>query len=489
MKEKPTIFILICCALILAALISVHLYRIGRVKQTVRPPVRHQITSAGERFLDRLNGEKLKKIHWSTPFCQIDIAQDASQHWYLQEDVQREVDQKNLQFFVSTLTGLPGRWQMLTDLPEDIQASLAQGADIHLEINDDQQRYEGLYDAENHVLYLSNPTSGNVFQTLNADVLMKIKSFHLRTRQVVDLKTEEIRQFRIQHAKFDQSIEIHRNTSTSDDETRLSWTFASPFLMRAHPYNVSAFLDEVTNLKALYYEAEGQDQLARYGLDHPRVIIQLYAGKEQTETLILGAPFKENLCYGYSSQRDAIFVFKEASTILDQTDLKDWVDPYLMRIKYENVRQIRLDLDQGNFVFERLSDQPFFRLKQAEKVFSKTDRAAEAPTEGTSHQPSVGLIYDQLMLPFYHQLMNIQVCAVDQIPPAEAGADLSVSILYIDEVTQDEVVMQMSLQEKDANNFYVFLNGPYSGMLCETEKVALLKQAFLPLEKCLRQRS
>lgn len=133
------------------------------------------------------------------------------------------------------------------------------------------------------------------------------------------------------------------------------WALKKPFEAGVDPTNINAFLNEITSAQADEFVSETTDDLAKYGLDNPKVtlIAQLNDGSEKT----LSVGVKDENHFLKSSTRPEIA--KISSSLYDKLNIKasELRNKDMFKLDRDNLSKIEIKNPNLTLVAEKTGDK------------------------------------------------------------------------------------------------------------------------------------
>ncbi len=202
--------------------------------------------------------------------------------------------------------------RMIDEAPDDLArfGLAAPEVEVTVELND----------GSSHSLALGNgtpvgfnvfvrPSGGDTVYTTAAGLKDAVNKtlFDLRNRSILTFDEPDVARLDLKTADLDASIE--RQPALGDGITR--WELTEPIEARADADTIADYLRRLRNDRALAYPSEdpGDEDLATYGLDDPRLTVRIWTDDDSAITLEIGDESEEP--GGYYARRlgnAAVFV-------------------------------------------------------------------------------------------------------------------------------------------------------------------------------------
>lgn len=132
-----------------------------------------------------------------------------------------------------------------------------------------------------------------------------------------------------------------------------AWALEEPTQAKANASNVKSLIDNLTKLTLSEEIAQGTDEYARWGVSEGKALrATFFKGEEQ----VFEAFFGESGSRGQMTRiagRDGVYAAKGYSKWLYERDVKGWRDKSMFKFDDEEVVQVRIDNENGVFLFDR----------------------------------------------------------------------------------------------------------------------------------------
>jgi len=127
-------------------------------------------------------------------------------------------------------------------------------------------------------LYVRLADAGQVVLLKSADLLDRARErvSKFRSRNLVDMVRDDVVRIEIEGEKGALCID-------RSDENKDRWVLSKPMVARADPDTVSEILRKALGIMAADFVADHAEDLARYGLAEPRLVVTLYKAGEEVE--------------------------------------------------------------------------------------------------------------------------------------------------------------------------------------------------------------
>jgi len=221
--------------------------------------------------------------------------------WKLIEPVEDEGDRLT----INSMLGVLGRMETVRVLSkEDAQEPGAYGLDparARIELTTGQGEQLGLLigkkNAFSDLLYLQRQAEHEILVVkgeLEGSLLKK--TFDLRRKQLLRIDKQQVRKLRIENARG--RIELEKKNDV--------WQMSSPISERADQAEVKKILNMIHSLRATSFVEDQQKEMKAYGLDPPRIKVELDVGDDLgLLSLALGqGSLEENKSKSYARRVD-----------------------------------------------------------------------------------------------------------------------------------------------------------------------------------------
>lgn len=137
---------------------------------------------------------------------------------------------------------------------------------------------------------------------------------------------------------------------SKDGET---WKMKEPALYRANQKNVESLLENLPKLQVKERIAKGTNSYESYDLtDEKALHVTLFAGDDKTGELWIGKGGGRGQMVRVAGH-DGVYTLDGYSAFLYSRDSASWRDKSIMELDPEEVATVRIDNEEGSFVFER----------------------------------------------------------------------------------------------------------------------------------------
>ncbi len=243
------------------------------------------------------------------------------------------------------------------------------------------------------------------------------------------------------------------------DETVLSierdsdslWKMTVPRDYAVHSSNITNLMDNLVRVQVDQFVEENPTDLAQYGLDAPQYTLKLRGtinGNAVTRELLFGNMITENdnetQMYGYMSDSKQVFIITKASVSFLKEDSLHYILPYCVDVSIEDLSKIEIDMGDVYDMQETLY------LDYANEQYALGDIDIDAYED-----EGILTLYQN----FYRAVANLQFTAMDLDAVPEGEAAVTIRYTHID---GSETLAEFVAQAE--NNFYLVVNGEYTGL-------------------------
>ncbi len=167
----------------------------------------------------------------------------------------------------------------------------------------------------------------------------------LRDKTVLDFDKADVRSIGVRSARGEVALE-------KSDE---SWTIDTPASFSADGTQVGSFLSTLESLRATDFVTEESDNLARYGLEQPRITITLGVADGDPIQLRVGSELEGKLRV-QTNRRDTVYAV--AAWAMDGLDrgVADFRDKTIARFAAEDAAEIEIESSDGSRIALKKSD-------------------------------------------------------------------------------------------------------------------------------------
>ena len=210
------------------------------------------------------------------------------------------------------------------------------------------------------------------------------------------------------------------------------WVLKKPFEAGVESTEMNTFLSELTSAQAEEFVSENADDLAKYGLDKPKITLsaQLNDGSEKT----IAASTKDENHYAKASTRAQ--VFKISSSLYDKLNMKpsELRNKEIFKLDQDNLSKIEIKNPNLKLIAEKSGDK--WTIKEPA---DKKDK--DAPTF-------------KIINPFETKADEIL-----ETPSSEARSKLAKPAIEAKLTYKDGKVIEVKVTSADGDNAYVSVKG------------------------------
>lgn len=229
------------------------------------------------------------------------------------------------------------------------------------------------------------------------------------------------------------------------------FTAIDPFKIQCSTY-FSNLIDMVKNLEITSYIEIPDDMLSDYGVDNPAYSFTFTMNDGRIISLSL-SNLINGYYYGFCSEIDGYFQISEMQISNLNTQLLILLDNYLVYYPATDMSRI-----SGTY-----GDQTFTYEIETTDSISSEDATAMLNSRNAKVFNSDGRSYAAIL---YESLLTISISGIDL--EADPSYEPELEFEYI---TTDHQTHTLSFVPKDINNYYVFMNGEYSGFITSTSEL------------------
>jgi Domain of unknown function (DUF4340) len=184
----------------------------------------------------------------------------------------------------------------------------------------------------------------------------------LRNKNIVDFQADDVRRVALERGT--ESIVL---TKTDD-----VWRIEKPAAYDADSSAVRNFLTSLTSLRAKDFPSEGSDDLTPFGLDAPRLAVDLAIGADGAVTrLLFGKETTDKSVYVKLGDRPTIFTVGEWGFRDADKKTADFRDKTILAAKKDDVREIRVDHEGGGAFSLKRGDDGAWKVTGADASVSE----------------------------------------------------------------------------------------------------------------------
>ncbi len=229
------------------------------------------------------------------------------------------------------------------------------------------------------------------------------------------------------------------------------WQMTYPRAFAVHSSNITNLMDNLVRVQVDSFVEENPTDLAKYGLDKPKYTLKLRGtinGNVVNRELLFGDMITNNdtetQMYGYISDSKQVFILTKAAVSFLEKDTMEYILPYCVDVSIEDLSKIEIDMGDVYDMHEIL------HLDYANEQYALGDIDIDAYKD-----EDILTLYQN----FYRAVANLQFSAMDLDAVPEGEAAIRILYTHLDgSVTAAEFVPQAD------NNFYLVVNGEYTGL-------------------------
>lgn len=275
--------------------------------------------------------------------------EDQEGKWTITQPLAAQANQSTVDSLVSSLTSAKIERNLSPSADEIKSFGLEDPAvtvDIKLKSGDTKTLKLGAKDFSGLSAYAQLGDAGDVL-LLPASVLTN------SDKSLDDLREKSI----LGASQFDiKSIKLtNENGQMSIAKDGGEWMLKKPFEAGVESTEMNSFLSEVTSAEAEEFVSETADNLAKYGLDTPKITLtaQLNDGSERT----ISAGVKDDNHYAKASSRPQ--VFKISSSLYDKLNIKptELRNKEIFKLDRENLSKVEIKNPSLRLVAEKSGDK------------------------------------------------------------------------------------------------------------------------------------
>jgi uncharacterized protein DUF4340 len=354
--------------------------------------------------------------------------EDRGGNWVVAEPVKAPADQATANSIASSLTGARIERSLSASTDEAKSYGLDEPA-VTVEVtlkNGEQHRVQlGGKDFSGLSVYSRLDDTGNVV-LLPASVLTSAdKSLdQLRDRSVLGL------------AQFDISSLVLENESGQTVITKegTDWKIKKPFEADADPTEMSAWLGQLTSAKVEEFVGEAAGDLAKYGLDKPKLSLKAKLQDGSERVVAIGSKTGESY---YAKNSDRPQVVKVESILYDRLNIKPFElrDRQIVKLNREELTRVEIKNPNGTLIAEKDKDGKWIIKEPADKK----EKEAQMSKIFSSIEQKAMEILDQ--------------------PPASARPKLAKPAVEVQVTDRSGKTTVLSLSSADGDNAYISVKG------------------------------
>jgi hypothetical protein len=210
------------------------------------------------------------------------------------------------------------------------------------------------------------------------------------------------------------------------------WALKKPFEAGVESTEMNSFLSQITSAEAEEFVSESADDLAKYGLDSPKVTLKAQLNDGSEKTISVGV--KEDSHYAKSSTRAQ--VFKISSSLYDKLNIKasDLRNKEMFKLDKDNLSKVEIKNPNLKLIAEKSGDK--WAIKEPA---DKKDK--DAPTF-------------KVINPFETKAEEILESPSSDIKSKLAKPAVEAKLTY-----KDGKVVEVKVSSADGDNAYVTVKG------------------------------
>lgn len=317
--------------------------------------------------------------------------------------------------------------------PYRITVKMSDGTETVLEIGGMTPTKEAYY------IKKGDSKSVYVVYTYAGDLLIATIS-ELRNKHVFDVYSTDVIKFALDRNG--------KRVFSAEKSKESGWMILEPIKGQSNLVRLSTILDSFVRATAVEYIEENTPDLAKYGLDNPKYVIEAATDKQKIK-LFLGKESEAEYAY-YARIDGSNEVFSVDSSAVSFIDIKpiEVCENLVYTPSIYDVSEVVVNIDGNTRVLKIESDS----AKPEEDKFSVdgidvVEKGDEAITGFRNYYRSlIGVIYEDIEL-------------LDQKPTGTP----EITITYTLEKAPGKMVVEFI--PKDERNYYALRNGEYAGMV------------------------
>lgn len=298
--------------------------------------------------------------------------------------------------------------------------------------------------------YVKLKDSGKVYlvSTYTAETLLAAKK-DLKDKKLYTVKPEDI-----------ITMSMDRNGAsvfTAKKNGDTDWQMQTPIQGAVNTSALEPMLTALTQTTASEYIEENPSDLAKYGLDKPQYAFDFSTSTAKYRLLLGSEKEKGSTMYAMLEGGKDVFTIGEGSYNFVDKPLKEIIDVFAYIVNIDQVNKIELTMDGQTTVFT---------LDVYKDKDGKTDTDKDKFTMNGKDATVKDKDDKQLFRNFYQALIGVGLDEIEPGTVAPGPADISIKY-YLKSAPG---TMQVDYVSKDANYYYVFRNGQYTGILVKKNK-------------------
>lgn len=259
--------------------------------------------------------------------------------WRIVEPLETGAEATTVRSMITTLEGLkedrlieedstdPSRFG-LDDAIFEVALSLADGTSKGLKVGKKSP-------VGNNSYMMREGASDVLLASSNLEAVLKKKLFDLREKKVVSFERDDLAGISIRYAEGELAL-------VRKDE---DWWIEKPIEAKAKKADVNKMITSLTNLKAKRFEDGHDEAPASFGLDEPRMRVELTLGDDgAAKTVLLGAALPEGAGELYAKRPGKKEIYVVADKVLEDLKVKveDIRDKSVLAFKRYQVEEVRI---------------------------------------------------------------------------------------------------------------------------------------------------
>ena len=309
---------------------------------------------ARERLLVRFDIDNINSFTFSRPDSSIVFERGIGRIWNITEPVEAEAEKEELY----TLFRLLNNSRILYNLDEELDNMEMYGLAnpeyymcMKFDVGDPDTLFIGNNTPDGNMAYVHFASENRVLivsRELTERMKWPVNIF--RSRTALNIVKEDITAFEIIRGNDEKIAMVN---------TGVNWIMQSPWEYNGDNKNIEIFIRTLSESGKRTLVEEKTDDLSRYGLDNPSIVLNVSLRYGLPEKILLiGDRLKEvgatHLYYAKQFDKDLIFTL-ESSFVDMQTHVKEWyIDKSPMRLNREMVDNITLET--GNRIITFMKD-------------------------------------------------------------------------------------------------------------------------------------
>lgn len=245
----------------------------------------------------------------------------------------------------------------------------------------------------------------------------------------------------------------------ADDETvfRLErdedtmWHMTAPRSYGVYNSAVTELMDTLVRVQVDSFVEENPDDLAQYGLDDPKYTLKLRGiinGQQVYRELLFGDMITDNdnetQMYGYLSDSKQVFIITAAAVSFLKAGAIDYVFPYCVNVDVADLSRVEIDMGDVYDLHETMY------LDYANEQYALGDVDIDAYDDD-----DIMTLYQN----FFRAVSNLKFTAMDLDAVPQGEAAITIRYVHLD---GSETVLTFIPEAE--NNFYLMINGEYTGL-------------------------